>query len=62
MIACHRSGMVRATALRSIAFSLAKGLLDRIEVGALWREIAQADAGGLDGDAHAGRLGRRSRR
>ena len=38
-MACHRSGMVRASAARSAASSLAKAIFDGIEVGAVTRQV-----------------------
>ena len=42
------STLVRAAALRSSALSLAKSLLDRVEVGAVGRQVEDAGAGRRD--------------
>jgi hypothetical protein len=52
-MARHRASTVRRAAVRSRALSLAKGLLDRVEVRAVGRQIAELGAGSLDRLAHA---------
>ena len=47
---------MRSAAVRSIALSLAKGVLDGVEVGTVGREEQQAGACGLDQGAGAGSL------
>ena len=55
-MACQRASTVRVAAVRSSVFELGEDLLDRVEVGAVGRQVEEAGAAGFDRFAHAGDL------
>ena len=52
-MAAQRPSTVRSAAFAQQRLELGEGVLDRVEVGAVGRQVAQLCAGGLDHLAHA---------